>query len=108
MLERVRDKHAKRKAEEDLTMPKPIKAVCEREERIVEVQLKAFWACFPPVTSATDGSCRSEATKSLGEPKQLRPRSDVAKGVSNCLRVSGPASSKMTKSKLKEGKSMRC
>ena len=45
LLERVRDKHAKRKAEEDLTGHKPSKAACERKERIAEVQLKNFWTC---------------------------------------------------------------
>lgn len=37
LLERARDKQAKRKAEEDLAGHKPSKAACEREERIAEV-----------------------------------------------------------------------
>ena len=34
LIERVRDKQAKRKAEEDADLLKPTKAVCERDERI--------------------------------------------------------------------------
>lgn len=54
LIERVRGKQAKRKAEEDLIGYKPSKAACEREERIAEVQLKASWTCFPMTLGAAD------------------------------------------------------
>ena len=46
-LKRVRGKDAKRKAEQDEVVQRPTKAQCEREDRMAEVQLKAYWACFP-------------------------------------------------------------
>ena len=53
MQMRVRAKEAKRKNEEDETAQMPSKNRCEREERIAEVQLKAFWNCFPLPSSGT-------------------------------------------------------
>ena len=46
LVKRVRGKQAKRKSGEDADLLKPTKAVCERDERIPEVQLQAYWACF--------------------------------------------------------------
>ena len=58
MLKRVRGKQAKRKAEEDEIAQRPNKAVCEREERMAEVQLKAYWACYPlhPSPASTEAA----------------------------------------------------
>ena len=47
MLERVRAKEVKRKAENDAEEQGPTKVRCEREERIAVDQLKAYWDCFP-------------------------------------------------------------
>ena len=47
MLKRVREKDAKRKAEENENVQRPSKAQCDREERMAKVQIKAYWACFP-------------------------------------------------------------
>ena len=47
MLKRGRGKDAKRKAEQDEVAQRPTKAQCKREDRMAEVQLKAYWACFP-------------------------------------------------------------
>ena len=106
LLERVRDKQAKRKAEEDPTMPKPSKAVCEREERIAEVQLKTFWACFPLITSTTDESCRSEAKESLGQAEAAAPEELCSRGRKQLL--ARLRTSIIEKTKPKEGKSMKC
>ena len=67
LVERVRGKQAKRKAEEDADLLKPTKAVCERDERIAEVQLKAFWACFPLGSSLNEASGQSKEGKALGK-----------------------------------------
>ena len=47
LQKRLREKEAKRKAEEDEVAQRPTKAQCEREERMAKVQIKAFWACYP-------------------------------------------------------------
>ena len=46
MQMRVRAKEAKRKSLEVGTDKFPSKKRCDREERIAEVQLKAYWKCF--------------------------------------------------------------
>ena len=64
MLKRVRDKLAKRKVEGDEIAQRPNEAVCEREERMAEVQLKAYWACFPLHPSpASKESCNERASE---------------------------------------------
>ena len=64
MLKRVRDKQAKMKAEEDEIAQRPNKAVCEREERMAEVQLEAYWACYPLHPSpANTESCKERASE---------------------------------------------
>lgn len=47
ILLRVRSDEAKRKAEQNEIAQRPNKTKCEREERMAEVQLKAFWTCYP-------------------------------------------------------------
>ena len=47
MLKGIRVKDAKRKVEQDGVAQRPTKAQCEREDRMAEVQLEAYWACFP-------------------------------------------------------------
>lgn len=44
---RVRSEEAKRKVEQEEITQRPNKAKCEREERMAEVQLKAYWTCYP-------------------------------------------------------------
>ena len=53
MLQRIRDKQAKRKVEIEASTHRPNKALCEREERMANVQLKVYWACFPLTASPT-------------------------------------------------------
>ena len=47
LLERVRGKQAKRKAEDEADEQDSVKKQCQREERIALVQLKAYWDCYP-------------------------------------------------------------
>ena len=79
LLERVRDKQAKRKAEEDLTGYKPSKAACEREERIAEVQLKAFWTCFPLTPGTTDENRQGDAKDPTGHVEAAVPDEPCSK-----------------------------
>ena len=44
---RIKAKEAKRKIQEAETAQLPNKKRCDREERIAEVQLKAYWKCYP-------------------------------------------------------------
>ena len=80
MLERVRDKQANRKAEEEASTHKPSKAACDREERIAEVQLKAYWACFPLHTSTADVECSSGARNLPGRTEAAAPKDQSNKG----------------------------
>ena len=41
--------------------------MCERDERIAEVQLKAFWACFPLGSSLNEASGQSKEGKAPGK-----------------------------------------
>ena len=74
MLERVRDKQAKRKAEEETSTLRPSKAACEREERMASVRLKAYWACYPlTMSTAVPEGC--EAGKDItGQAHISAPR----------------------------------
>ena len=74
MLERVRGKQAKRKAEEDEVAQRPNKAACEREERMASVQLKAYWACYPlqPIPPC-NGSSGGGANRT-GQAKEDAPK----------------------------------
>jgi len=83
LIERVRYKQAKRKAEEDADLLKPTKAVCERDERIAEVQLKAYWACFPLGSSSDDASSQSKEGKAPGGNEDVAtaaPKEQTRKG----------------------------
>jgi hypothetical protein len=80
LLERVRDKQAKRKAEEDLIGHKPSKAACEQEERIAEVQLKAFWTCFPLTPGTTDENRQGDAKDPTGHVEAAVPDEPCSKG----------------------------
>ena len=62
MLERVRAKEAKMKAENVEKEQGPTKVRCEREERIAVVQLKAYWDCFPlPAIRTQPGQTQGRA-----------------------------------------------
>jgi hypothetical protein len=80
LLERVTDKQAKRKAEEEASTHKPSKAACDREERIAEVQLKAYWACFPLDTSTADEECSGDAKNLPGRTEAAAPKDQSNKG----------------------------
>ena len=80
LLERVRDKQAKRKAEEEASTHKPSKAACDREERIAEVQLKAYCACFPLDTSTADEECSGDARNLPGRTEAAAPKDQSNKG----------------------------
>ena len=80
LLERLRDKQAKRKAEEETSTHKPSKAVCDREERIAEVQLKAYWACFPLASSTADEGCRGDVKNLPGRSEAAAPKDQSNKG----------------------------
>ena len=74
MLERIRDEQAKRKAEEDAIAQRPNKSVCEREERMANVQLKAYWACFPLTPSPTCLENREARVDITGQANIVAPR----------------------------------
>ena len=80
LRERVRDKQMKRKAEDDIAKHKPSKAVCEREERIAEVQLKAYWACFPLANSTDAERCRGEEPNPPGQLKTAEHKEQRSTG----------------------------
>ena len=69
-----------RQTEEDLAKHKPSKAVCEREERIAEVQLKTYWACFPLATSTDAERCRGEETNPPGQFKTVEHKEQSSTG----------------------------
>ena len=71
MLERVRNKQTKRKAEEDAIAQRPNKAICEREERMANVQLKAYWACFPLTPSPSCPESREVRTDITGQANKV-------------------------------------
>ena len=74
LLERVRDKQAKRKAEEEAPTHEPSKAACDREERIAEVQLQTYWACFLMDTSSADEECSGDARNLPGRTEAAAPK----------------------------------
>ena len=83
LVKRVRGKQAKRKSGEDADLLKPTKAVCERDERIAEVQLKAYWACFPLGSSSNDASSQSDEGNAPGTNKDVAtaaPKEQTCKG----------------------------
>lgn len=89
MLERVRDKQAKGKAdEEDAIAQIPNKAVCEREERMANVQLKAYWACFPLTPSPTCLENREARLDITGQANIAAPRKRDRKQLLETLRSS--------------------
>ena len=80
ILERVRARCEKRKAEEAEERLKPSKQVCEREERIAEFQLKAYWQCYPLLgdMSSTDGGKEENdaAEQTITEVQQIHKGSE--------------------------------
>ena len=57
-----------------MSTPRPNKAVCEREERLATVQLKAYWATFPLTTSLADPEGCEANESSTGQSHSHDPR----------------------------------
>ena len=69
LLERVRARCDKRKAEEAEENPKPSKQACEREERIATIQLKAYWQCYPLIGNTSSNSGGNDENDAAGQTK---------------------------------------
>ena len=54
--------------------------LCEREERIAEVQLKAYWACFPLAIRTDAERCRGEEPNPLGQLKTAEHKEQSSTG----------------------------
>ena len=89
MLERIRNKQTSRKADEEMVTHRPNTVVCEREERMAAVQLKAYWELFPLTASLAEskGSEASESPTGQTHPQDPRKqRSNERKQLLETLR----------------------
>ena len=103
MLERVRERQNKRKAEEADDDLKPSKLVCEREERIAKVQLKAYWECFPLAGSfGSESSCNggSVAAGPSRTDAQFKPKGTERKQL--LARLKGSIEENVKRRKVEE------
>ena len=108
LLERVRDKEALRKAEEEASTHKPSKAACDREERIAEIQLRAYWACFPLDTSTADEECSGDAKNLPGRTEAAAPKDQSNKGRKQLLATLRSSIIEKGQAEAKKGKSKSC
>ena len=104
LLERIRQKQTKRKAEEEPIGPKPSKAACESEERIAQVQLKAYWSCFRLTPCNVDDVCNSNPNDPTGRVEATVPENSRGKGRKQMLENLRDSISEKSPSKEKENR----
>ena len=107
ILERVRSKEAKRKAQQDEVAQRPTKAQCEEVEggwKLEDEQLKAYWACFPLPTTAmssdktgADSALAAEATSNGMQGETSHTRKQLLKALNTSINEQGKVDAKRRK-----------